>query len=585
MNNDNKNFEIEFLQDIWVPLLISLRKDKFIKVYDFPFAFCSLKEKISKFNIDYLISDGLIFDCHIPIPEGKLLIGSIQILPFYDYLYLRINEEGENKREIVFENIYFNINRSLKESYNNAENNLNYQLNNVKKDYKIRKIEDINNNDINTIESDYNNNLTTDNIIKNNDIKEINNETNNETINNNKNEENERNDQDVETTETIIINENKKNDTNKNENNTVIQNILVNYFIIGSEKKIYCPDKPIFIVKDSNTGIVLYSSNNNDYTFMLKGFLTNGLQEKENNYLSIVETYEDISFSLYVLDNLAEDEDNQKAQVNCSIPLGTLFYTNINIFCHGEKISEESKKTNNTDITLNWGIEKNKIHEDIIIQWPSDKKKIKHMYSYYIKGFSLLQTNYGCFNNEFYFYIYIYKLEHETDINFEIKMKNPVEPKAICKLYESSIIKCYFPLHQTKLEKFTIIDLPTNYTYYSIDEKGNKVIFSVDSYDYDYEDFHLKVKEDCGDYFIVGALKKAGLDYFKIFLIIIGIAAFVFIVFVCFICFIYYKIKYRNRKGIYIRHIEEDINTNTNTNKGVMKEKKIEIISSRSIDK
>ena len=127
---------------------------------------------------------------------------------------------------------------------------------------------------------------------------------------------------------------------------------------------------------------------------MLKGFLTNGLQEKENNYLSLIETYEDISFSLYVLDNLAEDEDNQKAQVNCSIPLGTLFYTYINIFCHGEKISEESKKTNNTDITLNWGIEKNKIHEDIIIQWPSDKKKIKHMYSYYIKGFSLLQTNY-----------------------------------------------------------------------------------------------------------------------------------------------------------------------------------------------
>ena len=184
MNNDNKNYEIEFLQDIWVPLLISLRKDKYKKVYDFPFAFCSLKEKISKSNINYLISDGLIFYCHIPIPEGKLLIGSIQILPFYDYLHLRINEEGENKREIVFENIYFNINRTVKESYNNSANNINYQLNNVKKDYKISKIEETNNSDINSIESYYNNNLTTDNILIKNDIKPINNEdTNNSDIN------------------------------------------------------------------------------------------------------------------------------------------------------------------------------------------------------------------------------------------------------------------------------------------------------------------------------------------------------------------------------------------------------------------
>ena len=153
-------------------------------------------------------------------------------------------------------------------------------------------------------------------------------------------------------------------------------------------------------------------------------------------------------------------------------------------------------------------------------------------------------------------------MEVDTDISFEIQMGNPVEPKAICKLYESSIIKCYFPLYQKKLEKNTQIDLPTNYTYYSIDEYENKVIFEVDEYDYDYEDFHISVKETCGDYFIVGALKKAGLDYFKIFMIVLGIAAFVFIVFICFVCYIYYKIKYRNRKGIYVRHIEENINSN-----------------------
>ena len=100
-------------------------------------------------------------------------------------------------------------------------------------------------------------------------------------------------------------------------------------------------------------------------------------------------------------------------------------------------------------------------------------------------------------------------------------MKNPMEPKAICKLYESSILRCYFPLYQQRLEKNTIIDLPINYTYSSVDARGNKVIFIVDDYDDDYEDMHLTVRETCGDYFIVGALKKAGLDYFKIFQIFI----------------------------------------------------------------
>ena len=78
-----------------------------------------------------------------------------------------------------------------------------------------------------------------------------------------------------------------------------------------------------------------------------------------------------IFFSLYILDNLAENEDNQKAQANGSIPLGTLFYIYINIFCHAEKISEESKKTNNTDITLNG--ESKKIEYMKI--WFGDKKK------------------------------------------------------------------------------------------------------------------------------------------------------------------------------------------------------------------
>ena len=46
------------------------------------------------------------------------------------------------------------------------------------------------------------------------------------------------------------------------------------------------------------------------------------------------------------------------------------------------------------------------------------------MYSYYIQGFSLIQKDYGCFNNEFYFYIYIYSIGHLADISFEIQILN-----------------------------------------------------------------------------------------------------------------------------------------------------------------
>ena len=77
---------------------------------------------------------------------------------------------------------------------------------------------------------------------------------------------------------------------------------------------------------------------------------------------------------------------------------------------------------------------------------------------------------------------------------------------------------------------------------------------------------------------VLPALKKAGFNYFKVFLIVIGIGAFAFIVFVCCIFFIIYKIKHRNVKGNYVRHIEEDVNS-------VGKIKKMDIVSSRIPDK
>ena len=601
-NNNNKelkSFEIEFVQDIWVPLLINVRKDIFRKIDDFPFAFCSLNEKISENNIDYLMKRGFELDCNINIPERKLLIGIIKIKPFYDYLYMKINRQkgsinNENDNEIILGNIFFNINRTLDSIDSNEKNLLNNQIEKEKNPFfpdsnHFRRIDENNNDNENITISDIlvieDNNNTTDNNNSNSNPNSGNNEIENNDNNNHKsgNEENDKNNtnggvakdtnnynnsNNNNTVNNDNNNNNKNDDTvnndNNNENNeetnqekTTIQ--YIEYFLLyGKSNKIYCPDKPIFTIKDSNKDIILYSSKETEYTFLLKGYLSNGLQEVDDKMVSIVEIYDPISFSLQIIDNLAEDEDDQRAEAYCKIPANTQFFHIITVLCTANKISYESMKTNDTDITLNWNTEKNRLHEDIIIQWPDEKRKYKHMYSYTLNGFSLVQTNYGCHNNEFYFYIYIFDLNNEPDISFELVMKNPVEPKAICKLYDSSILRCYFPLYQQRLEKNTIIDMPTNYTYYSVDAKGNKVIFNVDDYDDDYEDMHITVKETCGDNFIVGALKKAGLDYFKVFLIVLGIGVFAFIVFICFLCYVYYKIKYRNRKGHYIRHIEED---------------------------
>ena len=522
--------ELEFLQEIFIPLLfgnnINYLKE-LRKSVDFPFAFCNYKEKISNLNINNLIKDGIDFDCYIPIPEDQLMIGIIQIKPFYDQIYIKINKDTQTS-EIILVNFYFNINRTIELIDNEKNENF----------LGIRIIDEI--------------------IDNNTDIEE-NNETNNKELNDNKESQN----------NNSTINNNDINNINKTEEKKYI---TINYFLIGNKNdKLYCPDKPIFTIEKLKDIQLKYSFERN-YTFFLKGKLSYKFIEEKNILFN--QTDKEINFNLQVIDNLAENEDDQKAIVFCVLPNNTFFLNkNIIIYCYGNKLSEDSMKKNDTDITLNWAIEKNRIHENIIIKWPKVKKRIKHMYSYTIKAFSILQKNYGCFNDEFYFYMYIYKLDYEPDILFEIEMRNPKDPRAVCKVHESSILKCYFPLYQQRLLKNTVISLPINITYESRDSRGNKVIFIVDEYDFDYDDFHIVVKETCGDYVFIGALKKAGLSYFIIIMGIIGIGIFIFLFIVCLIFYISYKIKHRNRKGKYFAYIEEGDNSG-------MKNKNINISSS-----
>ena len=491
----NENDEIEILQEIWIPISIKTNRFSYKKVEDLSFAFCPFNIKLSKTNI----INQFVLECQIPIPEGRLLIGNIQIKSFYDLFYIKVNEE------IYIDNISFVINRTIEMQYNS-----------------------------NSDSENGNNNLLTDNSIL---ITE--NETNNETNNE--------------------INEKKY--------------ISVNYFILGENEidsgKIYCPDKPLFRITNSDKDIRLFSSGLQNYTFSLQGILF--IQNKNYSQASFI--YNEIVFYLQVIDNLAEDEDEKKTEAKCTIPIGSSFYKKIVIYCNANKISEESKITNDTDILLNWNSEKNRIHQDLIIKWPEESKKKKHMYSYTINGFSLVNQNYGCYENNFYFYIYIYNLNFEPDIEFEIQMRNPTEPKAICKIYESSILKCYFPLDKKRLEKDTEIDMMTNYTYLSVDEQGNKVAFVVDDYNDDYEDFHLTLNTACGDYFLVGVLKIAGIDYIKVAIVVLCIILFAVIVIICFICYIVYKIKNRNK---YVTLVEELGKNNVNINHINIKNNNIE---------
>ena len=336
----NEFQEIEFLQDIWVPILINTKLNNFRKVNDLSFAFCLVKEKIAKSNLENLIKDGLNLDCHILIPERYLLIGIIQILPFYDYVYMK------NKNEIISDKIYFNINRTIEQEIETQSNN-NYFS---KKNSNFKRRNDDKNNISPSTQLD-------------------------DSTNNNKTKQN-----------------NEIDDKNSTLTPKEKNLISINYFLIGNENnKIYCPDKPIFAIRDSNKNIQLLKSDTSNYTIGLRGILINGLQEVDNKYVSLKELYNDISFSLQVIDNLAENEDNQKAELQCTIPIGSPFYKIIVIICNGNKISEESMFTKDTDILLNWGIEKNRFHEDIIIKWNDTKRKNKHIYSYNIQGFSIVQ--------------------------------------------------------------------------------------------------------------------------------------------------------------------------------------------------
>ena len=337
------------------------------------------------------------------------------------------------------------------------------------------------------------------------------------------------------------------------------QNKLYSFLLGGNNTIFFCPDKPIFKI-NKLSDIKLLTSSYKNYTFQIVGTLynpyriINGQFDKMDNLIS------DIDFHLIISDKLIEESENKKSNVSCLLKKDSPFnqIEKVTILCVGAKKYKGFAQNQNVDIILNWDLIENKKHKNLIIIWPNERKHYKNLYSYTLQGLSLMQKNYGCFNNQFYFFIFIYDLGAEPHINFDLEMKSPTFPKANCQLYDSITLKCYLPLFNKKMLKGEYIRFPINVEYSNINSEGNRVVFKVSNYSREYDDFHILMKEDCGDFAMIGALKNVGLSFFSIVLWIIGVLAFILFVLVCIVFFIYYKIKYRGRKGKYFAYVEED---------------------------
>lgn len=473
----NEKYNISLLQEIWMPfyfmdIVYSTNKNTSSDITDnevinniefglnedkIKFIHCILSGDITEKN--YLSGDNYYFDCHIPIEDNNILNGPLKIVPFYDDVYFKIQENTKITYQLG--KIFFNI---------------------------------------------------------------------------------------------------KKTD-NKN------------YFILGDTKKYFvCPEQPIFTIKNYDSDIYFKSMSNikNEYSFELRGYLINGYDYNENEIIRLLETKEEIIFNLSVTDNLVdEDTEIKKTKATCILPKGSKFtivggqnpINFIEIKCVGKKISSSlNNYLNASDISINWLNEENKIiDKKIIIRWPYHYKGFhyKNIFSYSLYAFSLYKTNYGCYDNNFYFNIKIKDLNYEPDITFNLPLQYPQGVNAVCKLYDSVTLKCTLPLRVTKVSKNDKIRLIPKYNKIIKNHERNKIHFKVLSYDEFDPDFYLEAKEDCGDYAVFGALKKIGIGYILGMIMIIGLIAFVIIVIVCFIGCIIYRIKHRNRKGKYFAHIEE----------------------------
>ena len=340
-----------------------------------------------------------------------------------------------------------------------------------------------------------------------------------------------------------------------------------NFLILDSNLNIYiCPDIPTLTIKNYNEGIQFggINTSGSKFLFLLYGYLSNGYEYVNGTLTYLDMTKEETKFYLKVTDNL--ETDNQKKSVKCTIPSGSSINKNIlvEVRCIGPR--PPIRTNNNTDLILNWAWEENNYFDDILIRWPYDLTKKKHIFFYDVKGLSVKKSDFGCFENKFFFYLYVYDLKAEPKISFNLPLTYPKDTRAICKLYNSVTFKCIIDLRLKRLAKGDKVIISNEENKYVGNPESNIVLYKV-SNDSESSQFNfvIPVEEDCGDFMLVGALKDIGYTYLQVIIIIVcslvGIALIVFGIAFC----IVYEITHRDRKGDFYRHKDEKELPNVST--------------------
>ena len=332
-----------------------------------------------------------------------------------------------------------------------------------------------------------------------------------------------------------------------------------NFLILDSNLNIYiCPDIPTLTIKNYNEGIQFggINTSGSKFLFLLYGYLSNGYEYINDALTYLDMTKDEIKFYLKISDNL--EIDNQKKTVKCTIPSGSSINKNVllEIRCIGARPNIRSN--NNTDVILNWALEENNNFDNLLIRWPYDLTKKKHIFFYEVKGLSVKKADYGCFENKFFFYLYVYDLKAEPKISFNLPLEYPKGTKAVCKLYNSVTFKCIIDLRLKKLSKGDKVIILNEENRYVGNTESNIVLYRVNN---DTENskfnFVIPVEEDCGDFMLVGALKDIGYTYLQVIIIIIcslvGLALVIFGIAFC----IVYEITHRDTKGIYRKQVDE----------------------------
>ena len=567
----SKNMKLNFLHNIYVPILIGEKKQKgitsFRKDYEYKYATCRYESEINQNNFGD--AEGIILTCNLKINKYIRFQGPLQIKPFTDNIYASISDKDgkiiTSMLTIQFDILYSSTigSNEEKEEGEESKEKKKEENNEEKKPEEITTSKPQPSPVLSTtspvqpqvtpvqpttapvqpqpapaqpttapVQPQPTPQLTTPSA-----------------------------EQQPATPQHSNLEEPKNNLRNLQKSNIKEPNFL----ILDSNLNLFiCPDKPILTVKNYNDGIGFggLNTSGSKYLFLIYGYLSNGYDFSNNTMTLLDMTKDEIKFYLKITDNL-EDPDNRKKSVKCHIPTGTSINKNvlIEVKCIG---SRAKLGNNNTDLILNWNLEENNIFDNVVVNWPYDLTKKKHIFFYNIQGLSVKKDGYGCFENKFYFYLYVYDLKAEPKISFNLPLVYPKNTNAECKLYNSVTFKCVIDLRLKKLSKGGKVVLSNDVREYLPNNEQNIVLYYVDNTTSSSElDFMLPVDENCGDFVLIGALKDVGYTYLQVIIIIIcSFVGFLICIFGIAFCVIY-EITHRNKKGPYFRYAEEKELPNT----------------------